>query len=77
VSFESNNGLLPAVVKGPIVPGNIEIDGSLSSQFLSGILVALPRAGGVSVLDVVKLKSKPYVRMTLEVMEKFGLKVAA
>ncbi|HTM92985.1 MAG TPA: hypothetical protein VL095_11225, partial [Flavisolibacter sp.] len=40
VQCESNNGLLPLKIKGPLQPKNIEVDGSLSSQFLTGLLFA-------------------------------------
>ncbi|HEY8387800.1 MAG TPA: 3-phosphoshikimate 1-carboxyvinyltransferase, partial [Parasegetibacter sp.] len=39
VSFESSNGNLPLKVKGPLQPRDIEIDGSLSSQFLTGLMM--------------------------------------
>jgi 3-phosphoshikimate 1-carboxyvinyltransferase len=40
VEVKSNDGKLPLVIKGPLQPKNIEIDGSLSSQFLTGLLMA-------------------------------------
>jgi len=40
VDVQSNNGRLPIKIKGPLDPKNIEIDGSLSSQFLTGLLMA-------------------------------------
>lgn len=75
VEVESRDGFLPLQVKGPIVPGEVHVDGSISSQFLTGLLIALPRAGGNSVVHVTDLKSKPYISMTLQVMEKFGVKI--
>ncbi|MBL0316073.1 MAG: 3-phosphoshikimate 1-carboxyvinyltransferase [Flavobacteriales bacterium] len=75
VNIETNQGLLPVQVKGPIVPGEVQMDGSISSQFLTGLLIALPRAGSTSIIHVSNLKSKPYITMTLEVMEQFGVKI--
>ncbi len=76
VSVQSKEGKLPLVVKGPLVPKNITIDGSLSSQFLTGILLAYAAAGASDVaVTVTNLKSKPYVDLTLKVMEDFGLEV--
>ena len=76
VSVSSQSGKLPLHVKGPLVPANIEIDGSLSSQFLTGILMAYAAAGASEVTIKVKnLKSRPYIDLTIGVMEKFGLKV--
>lgn len=40
VKIRSNEGKLPMVVQGPLIPKNIEVDGSLSSQFLTGLLMA-------------------------------------
>lgn len=40
VKIKSNEGKLPMTVQGPLVPANIEVDGSLSSQFLTGLLMA-------------------------------------
>ena len=40
VKIKSNDGKLPMTVQGPLVPTNIEVDGSLSSQFLTGLLMA-------------------------------------
>ncbi|HEY0433148.1 MAG TPA: 3-phosphoshikimate 1-carboxyvinyltransferase [Chitinophagaceae bacterium] len=76
VSVRSNNGRLPLAVKGPLQPQNISIDGSLSSQFLTGLLMAYAAAGanGVSI-KVDGLASKPYIDLTLDVMKKFGLPV--
>jgi 3-phosphoshikimate 1-carboxyvinyltransferase len=44
VRIESNNGRLPIMIKGPMKPKNVEIDGSLSSQFLTGLLMAYSAA---------------------------------
>ncbi|HET6723129.1 MAG TPA: 3-phosphoshikimate 1-carboxyvinyltransferase [Chitinophagaceae bacterium] len=76
VKIKSNDGKLPMIVQGPLVPGNIEVDGSLSSQFLTGLLMAYSAAGaeGVSI-KVNNLKSKPYIDLTLDVMNQFGMDV--
>jgi 3-phosphoshikimate 1-carboxyvinyltransferase len=76
VSVESRDGKLPLQIKGPLHPENLEIDGSLSSQFLTGLLMAYAAAGAENVsVRVRNLKSRPYVDLTLEVMRRFGLKV--
>ncbi len=76
VETKSNNGKLPLKIKGPLVPKTIRVDGSLSSQFLTGLLMAYSASStiGVSLL-VSNLKSKPYIDLTLDVMERFGMKV--
>jgi 3-phosphoshikimate 1-carboxyvinyltransferase len=86
VKIKSNNGKLPMKIQGPLQAKNIEVDGSLSSQFLTGLLmaygVASPNPSERGALDsqsstvtikVKNLKSKPYIDLTLDVMKKFGL----
>lgn len=76
VSVESKNGKLPLRIKGPLQPGNIQIDGSLSSQVLTGLLMAFSAAGANDVsIRVNNLKSKPYIDLTLQVMKEFGMYV--
>jgi 3-phosphoshikimate 1-carboxyvinyltransferase len=84
VNVQSNNGKLPIKIKGPLKPKTIEIDGSLSSQFLTGLLMAFAAATSSSNGDgewenfsirVKDLKSKPYIDLTLDVMKQFGMNV--
>ncbi len=76
IEIESAQGHLPITVKGPLNAVNIEIDGSLSSQFLTGLLMAYgdSAADGVSI-TVRNLKSRPYIDLTLDVMRHFGIEV--
>ena len=76
VEVISNMGKLPIQVKGPLLPSNICTDGSLSSQFLTGLLMAYSAADAKNVsIEVSNLKSRPYIDLTLSVMREFGLKV--
>lgn len=74
VSVKSNEGKLPLDIQGPLQPATVEIDGSLSSQFLTGLLMAYSalNAKGVSI-HVKNLMSKPYIDLTLDVMAAFGM----
>lgn len=76
VRYKSSKGFLPLEVKGPLRPADITIDGSLSSQYLTGLLFAYAAAdaGGVAI-QVTNLASKPYVDLTLKLLHAFGLKV--
>jgi 3-phosphoshikimate 1-carboxyvinyltransferase len=76
---ESRNGCPPVVVHANGLPGgSAELRGDISSQFLSGILMAAPAAQApVDVAILGPLVSQPYVRMTLAVMHSFGAKVTA
>lgn len=76
VDTKSNDGYLPLQIKGPLQPANITIDGSLSSQFLTGLLMAFAATNAKDVsITVVDLKSKPYIDLTLEVLEAFGITI--
>lgn len=76
VTVTSQNGLLPLTVTGPLKPAGITIDGSLSSQFLTGLLIAFAKAAIEPVtLTVIDLKSKPYIDLTLQMMKHFGYEV--
>ncbi|MBP6024056.1 3-phosphoshikimate 1-carboxyvinyltransferase [Ferruginibacter sp.] len=77
IEVESNKGMLPIKIKGPLQPKDITIDGSLSSQFLTGLLFAFAKAATQPVtITVINLKSKPYIDLTLQVMKYFGYNVA-
>ncbi len=75
VKVESNNGYLPLRITGAAQGKEITLDASLSSQFLSGLLMALPLAKGDTTINVTKLSSKPYIDMTLVVLENFGIEI--
>lgn len=71
----TTGGLLPVRVKGPLTGGECTVDGSLSSQFLTGLLFALPLARNDSLIKVTELKSRPYIDLTLKVLNHFGVEI--
>ena len=75
VEVISNGGSLPISVKGPMRGGEIHVDGSLSSQFITGLLMALPLSPNDTVLHVENLKSRPYVDMTIDLAARFGVAI--
>jgi 3-phosphoshikimate 1-carboxyvinyltransferase len=76
IEIVSTDGKLPLKIKGPLVPKNITIDGSLSSQFLTGLLFAFGEAATAQVtITVIDLKSKPYIDLTLNIMKHFGFNI--
>ena len=76
INIQSDKGKLPLKIKGPLQPNDITIDGSLSSQFLTGLLMAFGKAATKPVtITVNNLKSKPYIDLTLQVMKHFGYDV--
>jgi 3-phosphoshikimate 1-carboxyvinyltransferase len=75
VKCSSRSGYPPIKVKGRLKGGEACIRGDVSSQFISSILIAAPYAENPITLRIsTKLESKPYVEMTVNVMEKSGIK---
>lgn len=76
VEVHSNNGKLPVTLRGPLQPKNITVDGSLSSQFLTGLLFAFAKACTAPVSITVKnLSSRPYIDLTVSVLKHFGFNI--
>jgi 3-phosphoshikimate 1-carboxyvinyltransferase len=76
VNVTTNNGFPPLTVTGPLKGGQSMVDGSVSSQQLTGLLMALPMAQGDSHLKVIDLKSTPYIDMTLKLLQRFNIEVS-
>ena len=75
LEVESNNGFLPITLNGHLNPGIYKVDGSQSSQYISGLLMALPLLKSDSELIIEDLKSKPYIDMTLSTLASFGIEI--
>ncbi|WP_159038604.1 3-phosphoshikimate 1-carboxyvinyltransferase [Brumimicrobium mesophilum] len=73
--IKSNELKLPLSISGEVTNLNVEIDGSISSQFLTGLLIVAPFLNSDTRIQVRNLKSKPYIEMTIDLMRFFGLKV--
>lgn len=71
----SSSGKVPVTIKGPIAGGKIEVDGTKSSQFISGLLMALPLALKKSDVKIIHPKSKPYLDLTLNTLNTFGIRI--
>ncbi len=78
IEYAENEGYPPLSIS----PANINLDqaiqirGDVSSQFLTALLMALPLAGEVATIEVVgELISKPYIEITLNLLEKFGIEI--
>lgn len=71
-----DNGALPLRLTGRLRPGLYQVPGHISSQYLSGLLLALPLLPGPSDIQLTSaLQSAPYVHMTLQTMARFGVQV--
>jgi 3-phosphoshikimate 1-carboxyvinyltransferase len=75
VDFHSNNGYLPFRIKGPMTEATLTVDGSQSSQYISGLLMAFPILSGTTYLKVENLKSIPYLEMTIKTLKEFGITI--
>jgi 3-phosphoshikimate 1-carboxyvinyltransferase len=76
VKINSQKGFLPIEIQGPLQPAIITVDGSLSSQFLTGLLMAYAATEVYDTeIKVMDLKSKPYIDLTLSVLNAFGWNV--
>ena len=76
-SCRSEQGRLPLVVRGPLRGGPVTIDGSVTSQHITGLLFALPLAAEPSRLVVERPTSRPYLSMTLRTLRAWGIAVDA
>jgi 3-phosphoshikimate 1-carboxyvinyltransferase len=76
VTSSRGNGRAPLIVKGGFHGGRTSIPGDISSQFISSILITAPYAENPVDLKIIgKFISKPYVDITLDIMEEFGVEV--
>ena len=75
VDVRDGGGRLPIEVCGPMRGGEIAVDGSVSSQFITGLLLALPLAEQDTVINVSKAVSKPYLDMTIDIASHFGVAI--
>lgn len=75
VAVKSDGGL-PLTISGQLKNGSYEVSGDVSSQYITGLLLALAKLKGDSaVILTTPLQSKPYVDMTVKVMGDFGVNV--
>ncbi|MCJ7631333.1 3-phosphoshikimate 1-carboxyvinyltransferase [Candidatus Bathyarchaeota archaeon] len=79
VECASSNGHLPVTVDGNGLNGGVtSIRGDISSQFITGLLLAAPLAQEETEIQVTnRLESKPYMSLTMNILEKHGIKVEA
>ena len=75
VKVKDGGGYLPIEVEGPIHGGKIRVDGSVSSQFITGLLLALPMAEEDTTLYVDSAVSTPYIDMTIDTAQRFGVEI--
>ena len=76
LAYSTNNGELPLTVNGKLKPGNYKLPGDVSSQYVSGLLFALPLLEGDSSIEITSpLESASYVDMTLACLKTYGIEI--
>ncbi|MCV2884066.1 3-phosphoshikimate 1-carboxyvinyltransferase [Aestuariibacter sp. AA17] len=77
ISYQKNAGYPPLLIEGKTLHGGvIRVDGSVSSQFLTAVLMAAPLLSGDTTVEIIgELVSKPYIDITLKTMAAFGVQV--
>jgi 3-phosphoshikimate 1-carboxyvinyltransferase len=77
IRYLGNQGFPPLQISPANLAGDtVQVRGDVSSQFLTGLLMALPLTGRTVSIEVVgELISKPYIEITLAMMARFGVKV--
>lgn len=76
IKYANENGKLPLKIEGRLSPGEYRIKGNVSSQFISGLLFALPLLEGDSkIIITTPLESKPYVELTIQMLKYFSINI--
>lgn len=74
LKYKNNDGKLPLLIDGKLKPGEFRVKGNVSSQFISGLLFALPLLDGDSkIIITTKLESLPYVDLTIDVLKHYNI----
>ena len=75
IRYERKDNVL--TVEGRLTPGEYRLPGNVSSQFFTGLLLALPLLDGPSaIIPTTPLESEGYIGMTLDAMHEFGIDIA-
>ncbi|WP_373028237.1 3-phosphoshikimate 1-carboxyvinyltransferase [Sulfurovum sp.] len=77
ITYQENEGYPPLLIEANgLSGGNVKIDGAISSQFLTALLLAAPMAKEDMTISIIgELVSKPYIDITLHIMKEFGVDV--
>lgn len=76
ITCKTSNGILPLSVSGTLIGGDYEVSGNISSQFISGLLFALPLLDNGSTIRITnEMESKGYVDLTLDILSKFNINI--
>jgi 3-phosphoshikimate 1-carboxyvinyltransferase len=76
ILWENDKDSLPLTLKGNLPYGTYELPGNISSQYITGMLMALPMLNGDSYIKIIgELESSAYVNMTINTLNTFGIEI--
>ncbi|MCR5647633.1 MAG: 3-phosphoshikimate 1-carboxyvinyltransferase [Acholeplasmatales bacterium] len=76
IKYERGEDYLPLKVKGGLKSGEFTVRGDISSQFITGLLYALPLLDGDSIIHIsTELESKGYIDLTIDILKMFGIEI--
>ncbi|MBU3108820.1 3-phosphoshikimate 1-carboxyvinyltransferase [Clostridium gasigenes] len=76
INYKAEEGKLNLLVDGKLKSGDFEVEGNISSQFITGLMVTLPLLNGDSkILIKTEVESKGYIDLTIEAMKDFGIEI--
>lgn len=77
MKYSNDKGKLPLTINGALKAGEYNVVGDVSSQFISGLLFTLPKLNKPSTINITTpLESKGYVDLTMDMLQKFGIKIS-
>ncbi len=76
IKYSHKEGILDLNIEGQLKPDIFRVEGNISSQFISGLMFALPLLDGDSIIEITThLESKSYLDLTLSMLKTFGIEV--
>ncbi|WFA08892.1 3-phosphoshikimate 1-carboxyvinyltransferase [Tissierella sp. Yu-01] len=76
IKYRNDNGKLPLELEGKLKAGTFEVEGNISSQFITGLMFTLPLLNEDSrIIVTTDLESKGYVDLTIDMLGKFGVEI--
>lgn len=76
IKYSNNAGKLPLTIEGRLKPGKLELEGNISSQFITGLMFVLPLLSEDSIIEITtKLESKGYIDLTLDILDKYSIRI--
>ncbi|WIV11302.1 3-phosphoshikimate 1-carboxyvinyltransferase [Proteiniborus sp. MB09-C3] len=76
IKYSNDNGRLPLSIEGTLKPKRFELEGNISSQFITGLMFVLPLLSGNSTIEITtRLESKGYIDLTLDMLHRFSINI--